>query len=232
MRRASSGQVLERASSHDIYDAPTAFGQHRRSDSDPLITQKEFHLSHGAGVLRRVVPRHKFVRARRDRPPVLPRRRDEDLVKELPEVAACDLLFRIARFPLFAASLILWRRAPAASGLALWWLLPGVVPASCMVGDRHDPNGDLTAAICRGTLVFARVDLAVFGAGRVVHVVARAAAAALAAVVGQLLSRAAAAALRRVRASRRRRARRRSESIDREESEEALREMSLCRMDV
>ena len=231
MRRASSGQVLERASSHDIYDAPTAFGQHRRSDSDPLITQKEFHLSHGAGVLRRVVPRHKFVRARRDRPPVLPRRRDEDLVKELPEVAACDLLFRIARFPLFAASLILWRRAPAASGLALWWLLPGVVPASCMVGDRHDPNGDLTAAICRGTLVFARFDLAVFGAGRVVHVVARAAAAALAAVVGQLLSRAAAAALRRVRASRRG-ARRRSESIDREESEEALREMSLCRMDV
>ena len=230
MRRASSGQVLERASSHDIYDAPTAFGQHRRSDSDPLITQKEFHLSHGAGVPQRVVPRHKFVRARRDRPPA--RRRDEDLVKELPEAAACDILFRIARFPLFAASLFLWRRAPAASGLALWWLLPGVVPASCMVGDRHDPNGDLTAAICRGTLVFARFDLAVFGAGRVVHVVARAAAAALAAVVGQLLSRAAAAALRRVRASRRRRARRRSESIDREESAEALREMSLCRMDV
>ena len=223
MRRASSGQVLERASSHDIYDAPTAFGQHRRSDSDPLITQKEFHLSHGAGV----VPRHTFVRARRDRPPA--RRRDAD---GLPEVAACDLLFRIARFPLFAASLFLWQRAPAASGLALWWLLPGVVPASCMVGDRHDPNGDLTAAICRGTLVFARADLAVFGAGRVVHVVARAAAAALAAVVGQLLSRAAAAALRRVRASRRRGARRRSESIDREESAEALREMSLCRMDV
>ena len=226
MRRASSGQVLERASSHDIYDAPTAFSQHRRSDSDPLITQKEFHLSHGAGVPQRVVPRHKFVRARRDRPPA--RRRDAD---GLPEVAACDLLFRIARFPLFAASLFLWRRAPAASGLALWWLLPGVVPASCMVGDRHDPNGDLTAAICRGTLVFARWDFAVFGAGRVVHVVARAAAAALAAVVGQLLSRAAAAALRRVRASRRG-ARRRSESIDREESEEALREMSLCRMDV
>lgn len=229
MRRASSGQVLERASSHDSYDAPAAFGQHRRSDSDPLMTQKEFHLSHGAGVPQRVVPRHKFVRARRDRPPA--RRRDEDLVKELPEVAACDRLFRIARFPLFAASLILWRRAPTASGLALWWLLPGVVPASCMVGDRHDPNGDLTAAICRGTLVFARWDLAVFGAGRVVRVVARAAAAALAAVVGQLLSRAAAAALRRVRASRRG-ARRRSESIDREESEEALREMSLCRMDV
>lgn len=179
MRRASSGQVLERASSHDSYDAPAAFGQHRRSDSDPLMTQKEFHLS-----------------------------RDAD---GLPEVAACDLLFRIARFPLFAASLFLRRRAPAASGLALWWLLPGVVPASCMVGDRHDPNGDLTAAICRGTLVFARGDLAVFGAGRVVRVVA--------------------AALRRVRASRRG-ARRRSESIDREESEEALREMSLCRMDV
>ena len=229
MRRASSGQVLERASSHDSYDAPTAFGQHRRSDSDPLITQKEFHLSHGAGVPQRVVPRPKFVRARRDRPPA--RRRDEDLVKELPEVAACDILFRIARFPLFAASLFLWRRAPAASGLALWWLLPGVVPASCMVGDRHDPNGDLPAAICRGTLVFARADLAGFGAGRVVRVVARAAAAALAAGVGQLLSRAAAAALRRVRASRRG-ARRRSESFDREESEEAPHEMRLRRMDV
>ncbi len=147
MRRAYSGQVLERASSHDSYYAPTAFGQHRRSDSDPLITQKEFHLSHGAGVPQRVVPRHKFVRARRDRPPA--RRRDEDLVKELPEVAACDLLFRIARFPLLAASLILWRRAPAASGLALWWLLPAAFRWESASGSKKlSPTSSAASGCC------------------------------------------------------------------------------------